>query len=108
MSYIILDYTTNSNHFKIIRKLNIIELKIIKNPNSTIFSANTVPFTKRKKTEGLGPLTIHGKELKMLDKFKYLGVMLDSKLDWNQPLQKIIRKTQTTFALGAHVVRMGP
>jgi hypothetical protein len=58
-----------------------------------------VPFTKRKKTEGLGPLSIHGKELEMLDKVKYLGVMLDSKLDWNQHLQKIIRKTQNIFVL---------
>jgi len=28
-----------------------------------------------------------------------LGVILDSKLNWNQHLQKIIRKTQTTFAV---------
>jgi tRNA nucleotidyltransferase (CCA-adding enzyme) len=33
-----------------------------------------VPFTNRKKIEGLGPLILHGKELKMLDKVKYLGV----------------------------------
>jgi len=33
----------------------------------------------------------------MLDDVKYLGVILDSKINWNQNLQKIIRKTQTTF-----------
>ena len=60
--------------------------------------AAIVPFTKRKKTEGLRSLNLHGKELKMLDKVKYPGVTLDSKL-WNQHLQKIIRKTQTTFVL---------
>jgi hypothetical protein len=58
-----------------------------------------VPFTNRRKTEDLGPLKLHGKDLKMLDEVKYLGVTLDSRLNWNQHLQKIIRKTQTTFAL---------
>ena len=57
------------------------------------------PFTQRKKTEGLGPLVLRGKELIMLDEVKYLGVILDSKLNWNQHLQKVIKKTQTTFAL---------
>jgi hypothetical protein len=37
-----------------------------------------VPFTNRKKTEGLGPLLLHGKELKMLEEVKYLGVTLDT------------------------------
>jgi hypothetical protein len=58
-----------------------------------------VPFTNRRKIEGLGSLKLHGKDLKMLDEVKYLGVILDSRLTWNQHLQKIIRKTQTTFAL---------
>ena len=47
-----------------------------------------VPFTNRRNTEGLGPLTLYGKELTMLDRVKYLGVTLDSKLNWNQHLQK--------------------
>jgi hypothetical protein len=58
-----------------------------------------IPFTNRKRTEGLGPLLLHGKELKMLEEVKYLGVTFDSKLNWNQHLQKIIRKTQTTSAV---------
>jgi len=58
-----------------------------------------VPFTNRMKIEGLGPLILHGKELTMLDEVKYLGVTLDSKLNRNQHLQKIIRKAQTTFAV---------
>jgi hypothetical protein len=32
-----------------------------------------VPFTNRRKIEGLRPLKLHGKELKMLDEVKYLG-----------------------------------
>jgi hypothetical protein len=35
----------------------------------------------------------------MLDEVKDLGVILYSKLSWNQHLQKIIRKTQTIFAV---------
>jgi hypothetical protein len=58
-----------------------------------------VAFTNRKKIEDLGPLTLHGKELKMLGEVKYLGVTLDSRLTWNQHLQKIIRKAQTTIAV---------
>jgi hypothetical protein len=58
-----------------------------------------VPFINRRILEGLGPLIINGKEIKMLDEVKYLGVILDSKLNWNQHLQKIIRKTQTALVL---------
>jgi hypothetical protein len=58
-----------------------------------------VPFTNRRNVEGLGPLIPHGKELKMLGEVKYLGVILDSKLSWNQHLQKILRKAETTFTV---------
>ena len=33
-----------------------------------------VPFTNSRKIEGLVPLKLHGKDLKMLDEVKYLGV----------------------------------
>ena len=46
-----------------------------------------VPFTNRRNTEGSGPLT--------LDRVQYLGVTLDSRLNWNQHLQKIINKAKT-------------
>jgi ribonuclease HI len=59
-----------------------------------------VPSTNTRKIEDLGPLTRHGKELKMLGEVKYLGgVILDSRLTWNQHLQKAIRKAHTTFAV---------
>jgi hypothetical protein len=31
-----------------------------------------VPFTNRRNIEGLGPLTLHGKQLQMLDRVKFL------------------------------------
>ena len=58
-----------------------------------------VPITIRKKTAWLRPLLLHGNELIMLEDVNYPGVILDSKCNWNQLLQKVIRKTQTTFAL---------
>jgi hypothetical protein len=39
------------------------------NPHKTAI----VPFTKRGNVEGLGPLILQGKELKMLGEVKYLG-----------------------------------
>jgi hypothetical protein len=35
----------------------------------------------------------------MLGEVKYLGVILESELNWNQHSQKIIRNTLTTFAV---------
>jgi hypothetical protein len=56
-----------------------------------------VPFTNRRKIEDLGLLILHGKELKMLGEVKCLGVILDSRLTWNQHLQKIVRQAQTNL-----------
>jgi hypothetical protein len=67
--------------------------------NISLRKTAIVPFTNRWRIEGLGPLQLHGKELRMLDEVKYLGVTLDSRLNWKQHLQKIIIKTQTTFAV---------
>jgi hypothetical protein len=67
--------------------------------NTSPHKTTIVPFTNRRKIEGLGPILLHGKELEILGEVKYLGVTLESKLNWKQHLQKIIRKTQTTFAV---------
>jgi hypothetical protein len=58
-----------------------------------------VPFTTKKNIEGLGPLTLLGRQLQLLDGVKYLGEFLDSKLNWNQHLQNVIKKAQTMFAV---------
>jgi hypothetical protein len=58
--------------------------------NISPHKTTVVPITKRRKTQDLGTLTVHGKELKVLGEVKYLGVILDSKLNWNQHLQKVI------------------
>jgi hypothetical protein len=50
-----------------------------------------VPFTNRKRTEDLGSLLLHGKELKMLEEVKYFRVT-DSRLNWNQHFQKKLGK----------------
>jgi hypothetical protein len=61
-------------------------------PNKTAI----VPFTNKTKIEVLGHLILHGKVHQMLEEVKYLGLILESKLTWNQHLQKTIRKAQTT------------
>jgi hypothetical protein len=58
-----------------------------------------VPFTNKRNIEGLGPLTFLGKQLQLMDGVKYLGVFLDSKLNWNQHWQTILKKVQTTLAV---------
>jgi hypothetical protein len=45
-----------------------------------------VPFTNKRKIDGLGTLTLLGRQLQLLDGVKYLGVFLDSRLNWNQHL----------------------
>jgi hypothetical protein len=49
--------------------------------NISPHKTDIVPFTNRIKIEDLELLTLHGKELKMLGEVKYLGVILDSKLN---------------------------
>jgi hypothetical protein len=81
----------------------VIKWDIKKGLNMSTHKTAVVPFTNRRKIEGPGPLTLHGKEHQVLGEIKYLGVTLDSKLNWNQHLQKIIRKTQTTFAVVRYI-----
>jgi len=81
--------------------LNVVVKWAVNIPHKTAI----VPFTKIRNTEGIGPLTLCGKKLSMLNKVKYLGVILDFKRTWNQHLQKIISKDQTTFAVNRRTCR---
>jgi hypothetical protein len=51
-----------------------------------------VPFTNKRNIEVLGPLTLLGRQLQLLGGVKYLRVFLDSKLNWNQHVQNVIKK----------------
>ena len=46
----------------------------------------------RKNKEPLTPVTIHGKEVEIVQSYKYLGVHIDSKLDWSNNTDAIYRK----------------
>jgi ribonuclease HI len=65
-----------------------IQEKLSVNPDKTAL----VPFTKRRKLEGLKSPTFFGTQLQQTGEVKYLGLILDSKLTWNPHLQKIINK----------------
>ena len=58
-----------------------------------------VPFTKRRKKEGLGPLILRGATIPLQEEVKYLGVTLDSKLTWNRHVEKTIHKSEITLAV---------
>jgi hypothetical protein len=76
-----------------------VEWAVEKGLNISPHKTAIVPFANRRTIEGLRPLKLLGKEFKISEDFKYLGVILDSRLTWNQHLQKIIRKTQITFGI---------
>ena len=46
----------------------------------------------RKNKEPLTPVTIHGKEVEIVQSYKYLGVHIDNKLDWSINSDAIYKK----------------
>ena len=66
------------------------------NPSKTTL----VPFTKKKNLDGLTPPIIFNVQLEFSVEVKILGVILDSKLTWNQQLQKSVKKGKATLMAG--------
>lgn len=64
------------------------------NPSKVVI----VPFTKRRKFN-LESLRLGSVEIQLSDQVKYLGVILDAKLNWNAHLDAAINKAVNTFWL---------
>ncbi|KAK9704100.1 Reverse transcriptase (RNA-dependent DNA polymerase) [Popillia japonica] len=54
--------------------------------------ATLVPFTKIRKLDGLKPPILHNEPVQFNQETKFLGLVLDSKLTWNQRLEQMIDK----------------
>lgn len=56
----------------------------------------SVCFSRKKSKVDLSKLTLKGQPLLVESEYKYLGVILDSKLDWDQQVSKVVKSgTQT-------------
>jgi len=80
---------------KMQRALKIVEdwcsrVNLSVNPEKTVI----VPFTKRRNMEDLKIPTLFGTNLQFAREVKYLGVILDAKLTWNQHIEHAIKKSR--------------
>ena len=51
-----------------------------------------VPFTRKRKLPSLKNIKVGGVEVEFQSEVKYLGIYLDSKLNWNSHLQHVTNK----------------
>ena len=58
---------------------------------------NIVLFTKKRIVQGVRPLRFYGSEVHVSDEVKYLGVILDSKLNWSAHIELRIKKACMAF-----------
>ena len=49
----------------------------------------------RKKKEKIIPISISGEDVEIVSTYKYLGVVIDNKLNWGQHIDKVFKKTQS-------------
>ncbi len=82
------------------RALNIVARWVqVQGLNVSANKTALVPFTRKRNLDGLQPLVLKGERLKIVGEAKYLGVILDAKLTWNQQIEKISNKALTTLAV---------
>ncbi|WP_333765256.1 hypothetical protein, partial [Streptomyces sp. IBSBF 2390] len=65
------------------------------NPDKT----ELVLFTKKTNIPAFNTPKLEGKRLKLSKEAKYLGVFLDSKLNWNRNVEERVKKAQAAFYL---------
>ena len=70
-----------------------VEKELSVNPSKT----TVIPFTRKRKLEGLDNLSLFGQQLQLSKNLKYLGVMLDSKLTWNSHMEYIFKKPRICY-----------
>ncbi|KAJ8983160.1 hypothetical protein NQ317_016259 [Molorchus minor] len=63
------------------------------NPHKTVI----VPFTRKRKLDGLIQPSIMGETIAFSEEVKYLGVTLDKTMTWNSHLDKVIHKAKMSF-----------
>ena len=63
------------------------------NPDKT----ELVLFTRRNKIQPFRPPKLSGKELSLSPEAKYLGVILDSRLNWKRNIEERIKKSKTAY-----------
>lgn len=49
----------------------------------------------RRKKDHLSPVSIHGRDVEIVDSYQYLGIYIDDKLDWTKNTEAIYRKGQS-------------
>ena len=74
--------------------------KLSVNPKKT----EMVLFTRKRKLNGLKPIRAFGEELERSNQVKYLGVILDSKLNWRAHLESKCSKAVATFCQCRRIV----